>query len=328
MHVSLTYDMWTPDFANVSLAQHYEQMLAQAEYADAHGFEAVCFNEHHGSDGGYNPCPLIATTAVAARTSRITLRPLLLVPLRDPVRLAEELAVVDHISGGGRFEPVFGAGYRPEEFAMFGKSLANRRASIDGAVQFMRQAWTGEWFEYEGRPVRVTPRPPGKGPKILMGGASKVAARAAARYADGFYPVSPAFWPEYRDACLALGKPDPGGHGRRAPMYVHVSRDPDATWRAIAPYIVAAVAEYRSWTLENMPVPPQFRVRNEEELRASGQYLVLTPDEAVDLLESLGPDAQFQVRPQWGGYDPDLGWESLRLLVEEVLPRVSDWRPA
>jgi alkanesulfonate monooxygenase SsuD/methylene tetrahydromethanopterin reductase-like flavin-dependent oxidoreductase (luciferase family) len=323
MLVSVTYDMWSPAFAEVPLTTHYAEMLRQVEYAEQHGFEAVSFNEHHGSEGGYNPCPLIAATAVAARTSRIKLRPLLLVPLRNPLRLAEELAVVDNIAGGGRLEPVFGAGYRPEEFAMFGKSLGDRRRAVDGACQLMRKAWTGEWFEHEGQQVRVTPRPAGAGPKILLGGATKVAARAAARYADGFYPIAPAFWPAYREACLELGKPDPGTLGKRSPMFFHVAEDPEAVWPRIAPYILAAAKEYRSWTLENMPVPPQFAVTNEAELRESGQYVVLTPDEAVAMLEGLGPDGQAFLRPQWGGFHPDLGWESLRLFAEKVMPRVS-----
>jgi alkanesulfonate monooxygenase SsuD/methylene tetrahydromethanopterin reductase-like flavin-dependent oxidoreductase (luciferase family) len=326
MDISVTYDMWAPAIADAPLTLHYAEMLRQVEYAEAHGFTAVSFNEHHGTTTGYNPCPLVATTAVAARTRLIKLRPLLLVPLRDPLRLAEELAVIDNIAGGGRLEPVFGAGYRPEEFAMFGKDLAGRRKAVDGAAQLMKQAWTGEWFEHDGRQVRVTPRPVGNGPKVLMGGASKAGARAAARYADGFYPISPALWPEYRDTCIELGKPDPGPAGKRAPMFVHVATDPDAVWSRIAPFLLNAIAEYRSWTRDNMPVPPQFGITSEEELRASGNYLVLTPQEAATLLEDLGPDGQIILRPQWGGFHPELGWQSLRLFAEEVMPAVSHLR--
>jgi hypothetical protein len=75
-----------------------------------------------------------------------------------------------------------------------------------------------------------------------------------------------------------------------------------------------------------MPVPPQFGITSEEELRASGNYLVLTPQEAATLLEDLGPDGQIILRPQWGGFHPELGWQSLRLFAEEVMPAVSHLR--
>lgn len=320
--VSVTYDMWSPPIADAPLSYHYAEMLKQVEFCEEHGFDAVAFNEHHGSEGAYNPCPLIATAAVAARTRSIKLRPLILVPLRDPVRLAEELAVIDNISGGGRFEPVFGAGYRPEEFETFGKSLADRRNAVDSAAQLMRKAWTGDWFDYNGTRIRVTPRPTASPPKILLGGASKAAARAAASYADGFYPISPAFWPAYQEACKELGKPVPEPLGGRSPMFVHIAEDPDAVWPKLAPFVLAAIAEYRSWTLENMPTPPQFLITSEAELRESGQYVVLTPNEAIAMIEGLGDNGQLILRPQWGGFHPDLGWESLRLFVDKVLPAI------
>jgi hypothetical protein len=160
----------------------------------------------------------------------------------------------------------------------------------------------------------------------LLGGTTGTAARAAARIADGFYPISPAHWPKYRAECLKLGKPDPGPAGQRAPMFVHLAEDPDAARSKLTPYLLNAIREYRGWTRGQLAVPPQFAPNNDSDLRASPHYLILTPLEAVRLLQSLGPDGLCILRPMWGGFAPELGWESLRLLVEKVLPQAAESR--
>lgn len=322
--IGVTYDMWGPGFAEVPLWRHYAEMLGQCEYADRHGIDIIAFNEHHATDDGYIPSPLSACAAVAARTSRVTIRPLLLLPLYDIVRLAGDAAVIDNIAGPGRFEIVLGAGYRAEEFAMFGRDRNRRRAEVDAAPAFLRQAWTGDSFAHDGRAIRVTPRPatPG-GPKIWMGGSSPKAARAAAQLADGFFPVSPLLWPPYREECLRLDKEDPGPIGGRSPMFVHISETPDADWPKIAPYLLNGISQYRGWNTGQQAVPPQFAIEHEADLRASPDYRVVTPDETVALIRALGPGGQFILRPMWGGYDPALGWSSLRLLAERVLPQLA-----
>src|SRR5690606_20598071 len=99
----------------------------------------------------------------------------------DPIRLAEQLAVLD-LASGGRVTIVAGLGYREEEFAMAGVDRKRRGTVMEEAVETMRRAWTGEPFEYRGRRVVVTPKPktPG-GPTLLVGGSTEKAARRAAR---------------------------------------------------------------------------------------------------------------------------------------------------
>lgn len=322
LRLILTYDMWGPSFAKVPLREQYAAMLDQCEYADRNGFHAVCFNEHHATDDGYMPSPLVAISAVAARTRKVALRPLILVPLYDPLRLAEDLAVIDLISDG-RLEPVLGAGYRAEEFAMFARDLSGRRQAVDDMVATLRKAWTGELFEHQGRTVRITPRPARRpGPPILMGGSTPLAARAAARLSDGFYPTSSSVWEPYRRECVKLGKPDPGPGPSRSPMFLHITKDPDHDWPLLTPYLLNAIRQYRGWNIGNQAVPPQFAMEHEADLRASESYKVLTPDQTVDMLAGLGEGGQLILRPMWGGYDPQLAWSSMKLLIEEVLPQV------
>nr|WP_232292102.1 LLM class flavin-dependent oxidoreductase [Frankia sp. QA3] len=105
----------------------------------------------------------------------------IVLPLYDVLRAAEDLAVLDVISDG-RLEVVVGAGYRPAEYAMFGRSFAGRGSQVEDAVPLLRRAWSGEPFDHRGTTVRVTPVPVHQpGPPVLLGGSSPAAARRAAR---------------------------------------------------------------------------------------------------------------------------------------------------
>src|SRR5947209_2089022 len=108
-------------------------MLDICEWADGLGFDLVYFGEHHSAEDGYLPSPLIASAAAAGRTSRIRFRPILLTPLYHPIRLAEDIAVADLLSGG-RMTPVFAAGYREAEFELFGVGMKERRGRLIEAM--------------------------------------------------------------------------------------------------------------------------------------------------------------------------------------------------
>src|SRR3954447_2317068 len=154
----LSFDLRRPDFTQATAVELAAAMLDMCEWADGLGFDLVYFGEHHCSQDGYLPSPLIASAAVAGRTSGLRLRPILLTPLYDPLRLAEELAVVDLLSGG-RMSPVFAAGYVAAEFANFGVDMSERRPRLIEAIETCRKAWTGQPFEFRGRTVLITPAP-------------------------------------------------------------------------------------------------------------------------------------------------------------------------
>src|SRR3977135_4482055 len=148
--------------------------------------------------------------AMAARTQHARIQiAALIAPFHDPLRLAEDIAVVDLLSGG-RLDLVIANGYVPGEFDMFGCELSDRVKRTTETVGTLKQAWTGAPFEFRGRTVQVTPAPaqPG-GPKISLGGSGPAAARRAARIADGFMPSSPAILDVYRDGMQKPRQPDP-----------------------------------------------------------------------------------------------------------------------
>jgi alkanesulfonate monooxygenase SsuD/methylene tetrahydromethanopterin reductase-like flavin-dependent oxidoreductase (luciferase family) len=324
MEFSLRYDIRAPQFG-AAQADLYEACLDQCEWADQVGFDSVGILEHHGSEDGYNPSPLILAAAVAARTKRIRIRlTALILPLHDPVRVAEDAAVVDQISRG-RLELVIGAGYVGREFAIFGKDLGDRVRLQTEGIEVLKRAWSGEPFEYQGATLTVTPRPYRRPrPPIVLGGASPGAARRAARIADGFEATMPAFEEVYREECARLGvTPSPPRRPGLSAMFVHLAEDPDAAWEIIAPHALHEMNSYGQWLAESGTPAPYFSV-DAAGLRASGMYLVLTPEDLLARARALGRDSSIGFHPLMGGLPPDLAWSSLELFEKRVLPQLRE----
>jgi alkanesulfonate monooxygenase SsuD/methylene tetrahydromethanopterin reductase-like flavin-dependent oxidoreductase (luciferase family) len=323
---ALRFDLRNPAFAGVSMTDRYQAALEMSEWADALGFVAITLSEHHGVDDGYLPSPLTMAAAIAARTKRARISLAAVVgPFYDPLRLAEDVAVVDRISGG-RLDLAIANGYVAGEFAMFGRHLSDRPAVAEELVTTLRAAWTGEPFTFRGRTVQVTPTPhqPG-GPSLSLGGSSRPAARRAARLGCGFSPSSAPVWDFYRDEVVALGRPDPGPHPGGDTSFFHLATDVDKGWDAVAPYALHEATSYGKWmddagvgSIGGWDAPPA----DTDALRATGQYRVLTPDDLVAELKAGGSFSFALFHPMMGGIPPELGWSSLRLFEEEVLPRV------
>jgi len=319
--ILLRYDMRAPGFGAPPAAL-YAAALEQAAFGDAQGFDAVQLSEHHGSDDGYLPSPLVLAAAIAGRTARIRLEiAALILPLHDPLRVAEDVAVLD-LASGGRVELVIGAGYVPAEFAMFERALADRPRLVEEGIRALERAWTGEPFEYRGRTVRVTPRPLQRPrPPLALGGSSPAAARRAARLADRFVPALPSLWKPYREERQRLGLPVPPT-GRVGPLFLHVAEDPDAAWARIAPHALHEANAYGRWMADTGTAGPYREMADAAALRASGMYRVVTPDECAALASELGPNGTLLLHPLMGGLPPELGWASLELFAARVLPRI------
>jgi alkanesulfonate monooxygenase SsuD/methylene tetrahydromethanopterin reductase-like flavin-dependent oxidoreductase (luciferase family) len=325
MEFVISFDMRAPSFG-APAADLYAAAIDMCQWADEIGFECVGLGEHHASPDGYLPSPVPFAGAIASRTRRIKIRPnVLLVPLYDPVKLAEDLAVLQLLCAG-RLQVVIGAGYRPLEFAMFGRRREDRKRLYVEAFEVLRRAWGGESFEYQGRPVTVTPVPDPP-PPLLLGGSHPAVARRAARIADGFYPPAGEHWDVYRRERLALGKPDPGPTALPlGPIFTHVTRTPDADWKRIAPHAVHCVESYTEWTVEayGRAAGPFAAGVDVAKLGESGAYRVLTPEDAVEMIRGLGADRTFILTPLLGGLDPALAWRSLEIFAAEVWPHVKD----
>ncbi|MBW2268653.1 MAG: LLM class flavin-dependent oxidoreductase [Deltaproteobacteria bacterium] len=318
-HWILRLDMRAPEFGAAPAAL-YAAALQMAEWADAQGFDEIMLSEHHGSPDGYLPSPLAMAAAIAARTQRVRIRiSALVLPLHDPLRIAEDVAVVDQLSGG-RIELVIVGGFLRGEFELFDRPFERRGRSVEAGLALLERAWSGEPFEHEGRRIHVTPRPLQRPrPPILLGGSSEHAARRAARLADGFVPALPGLYPAYEQACRARGR-SPAPDRQLGPGCLHVAEDPDAAWATLAPHALHETNSYGRWYAEGVVTGPYEVMEDADALRAAGSYRVVTPDECIALARELGDDVWLFVHPLLAGLDPEEGWKSLELLAAKVLP--------
>jgi alkanesulfonate monooxygenase SsuD/methylene tetrahydromethanopterin reductase-like flavin-dependent oxidoreductase (luciferase family) len=314
-----------PGLEPTEMAARYQAFVDVAAYADAHGLQAISLEEHHGAENGWSPSPLIMAGLVFGRTTRImaTLNALL-APLHDPLRLAEDIAVLD-LASGGRFVVTAGIGYRESEYEAHGKDWAARGALQDEAIDTMLKAWTGEPFEYRGTTVQVTPRPfTQPHPTLMLGGSSKVAVRRAARFGLPYLP--PANLPEleayYYEQCKEHGTQGFCAMPPEHTAMTFVAEDPDRIWRDLGHHFFEESSTYAAWQPPGQTSSVHSHATSVDELRAEGIYEVVTPAELVDRLQEAGPSATCALHPLVGGMPIEDGWSSLRLYVEEVLPAV------
>jgi len=320
----MRFDLRAPAFG-APTADLYSAALDMAAWSEDHGFTAVVVSEHHATADGYLPSPLILAAAMAARTKNVAISvAALLVPLYDPVKLAEDIAVLDHVSRG-RVSYVTGIGYRPAEYASLGRSFADRAREIEAAVVLMRQAWLGEPFEHDGRVVHVRPVPYTQPhPLLCYGGGSRAAARRAARLDMPFFPQlrSDRLVVEYEEERARLGLPpgfviSPGG----GPLNVFVSEDPDRTWALIGEHLLHDARSYAQWQIDaHMDSVALDTATTVDELRKNEVYTVVTPDECAALVRTNGSLA---LHPLCGGIPPEIAWQSLELIAAKVQPQLA-----
>ena len=320
VRISLRYDLRCPSFAPGGHSERYAACLDHCAWADDLGLSSVTLCEHHGIDDGFMSSPLTLAAAVAARTKRVGINIVAaLVPLHDPVRLAEQCATVQIISNG-RLMLVAGLGYRLEEIEMAGITGRNRGRILEENVNVLMRAWSGEPFEWKGRTIVVTPRPE-KPPHLFIGGSTEKAALRAARLGIGFFPAinDPDLEKLYRGECESRGI-NPGPVVLPSgPGFVHVTNDPERDWQRIMPYALHEATSYDSWQRPGQRSTVHVDAKTPEGIRASDAYQVVTPQECINLAQRNG---SLTLHPLMGGLPPEIGWESLCLFADAVLPKL------
>ncbi len=313
--------MTLPGIDPEQLAPRYAAALDMAEFADANGFTAVTTDEHHGADDGWMPATLVFTGMLAARTKRLTVTvQALLLPLHDPLRVAEDLAVLD-LASGGRVAVTLGLGYRPEEYAAHRKDWARRGQLMDEGVDALLKAWTGEPFEYHGATVTVTPTPRTKPhPPVMIGGSGRPGARRAARFGLPFAP--PASLPEleayYAEQCEQFGTTPFVVSPPADLALVFVAEDPDRAWAELGKHLLHEATTYAAWQTPDIKSSVHSHATTVEELRAEGIYQILSPAECRARAVERGADAFAVLHPLCGGMPVDAAWECLHLYADAV----------
>ena len=285
----IRFNLIDPTLDSQSLSDRYKAMLDMAEFADQNGFFMATFEEHHGADNAWSPTPLMNAGTVLARTTTLSASiSALLLPLHDPIRVAEDIAVIDLMSGG-RLTVIFGLGYRPSEYQLMGKDWDNRGKIMDESIQTLLDAWTGEPFQYKGETHRITPSPLTKPhPLIMIGGTSKIAARRAAKFG---LPLSPAaHMPEleayYYEQCELNGTQGFCAMPGEETQMTFVAEDPDKAWTELGQYFLNEASVYSKWQTSDISSAVHSHATTPEELREEGIYQIVTPQEASTLDQS------------------------------------------
>ena len=307
---TLRFDMRAPSWAGPA-ADLYAGAIDICAWAETRGAVLAVLSEHHGADDGHLPAPLMLASAIAARTRALAiLLAAVPVPLWDPVRLAEEMCVLDLISRG-RVSYAFGVGHRTQEYEHFGIDMATRGRVADEIVAVLGPLVRGESVEYRGRQVRVTP-PCGSaaGPLVLIAGGSKAAARRAGAHGLGFISQTdlPGLKEFYESQCRAHGH-EPGVIQfpvRGTPTTVFVADDVDEAWQVLGPHLLHDAVAAASYRPHDDSVASITRADSVAALRAeNGPYRILTPNEATDYVRG---GRLLPLHPLCGGIAPDVAW--------------------
>ncbi len=319
---TLRFDMRAPS-TGAPAADLYAAALDMAAWAESRGCLTTVVCEHHGSEDGYLPSPIVLATALAARTTTLPITvAIVILPLYDPIRLAEEMAVLDIISRG-RVSYVAAIGYRPEEYEQYGVDFHVRGKLAEEKLGILLRAKTGEPFEHDGRRIHVTPAPfTPDGPLVSWGGGSAPAARRAGRHGIGFFAQrgEPQLGEVYAQAARDAGH-EPGLcilPQAGAPTTMFVAEDVDRAWDALGPYLMHDVISYARWNEGKTGIASLSSATTAEELRAErGSHRILSVEEAIEHVRTHG---YLNLHPLVGGLPPEIAWRYLQVVADRVMP--------
>ncbi len=237
LRFGVAHDFRCPPGSAYSMADVYAQTMEQIALVDRLGLDLVWFSEHHFVEDGYLPNFVPVAAAAAAVTSRIRISTdIALAPFAHPLRLAEDMGILDQLSGG-RMELGIGLGYAPHEFAAFGMPRSHRVSYTEEAIEILKLAWTGERFSFAGKrwrfdDVRVTPQPVQEGgPPLWLASTSPASVARAVRFDTHLLPQGPrsVVLDPWRSATSAAGR-DPEGYRIGIIRSVLVTDDPERDW--------------------------------------------------------------------------------------------------
>lgn len=336
--VGAWFDFRNPEQWRIGWHQLYGETLDLIQLSEQLGIGSAWFSEHHFTAEGYLPSLPSALAAAAASTSTIRLGTgVLLAPLHHPLRLAEEMAFLDQLSGG-RVDLGLAPGYRPVEFEVMGVPKAERGRRTDEAIEILQAAWraaeagepvsyTGKHHRFSGVALAPPPRQPG-GPPLWIGGSSLAAARRAGRYGCHFMPDSGAPEPVYRayfDELAAHGR-DPAGYRVQTNRIVFVCEDPDRGWAQVRDHYLYVYNTYREWFAQAGDFAALGPGLDHADQLSRDLHIVGTPEMVLDRLSTLNQqfpisDLIFWARPP--GLDVASCARSLELFATQVMPKLA-----
>jgi alkanesulfonate monooxygenase SsuD/methylene tetrahydromethanopterin reductase-like flavin-dependent oxidoreductase (luciferase family) len=322
------YDFRNPTPWQRPFESFYAETLNQIVAAESLGFDSVWLTEHHFCDDGYTPSPLVIAAAIGARTKRMRIGTnLMILPLHNPVRVAEDAAIVSLLTGG-RFDLGVGVGYRELEFNEFGRKLSHRPSLMEEGVALIRRAWAGEPLNFQGKryshgDIRVLPAPEHK-PRIFMGGLMEPAIERAACIGDGFLSTGGIGEALYSEMLTKVGRP-PNAGAICAGHWAVVSDDPERERAIVGPHILYQANTYIDWGAFGPPeTTPRFA--DLDAAIAGGLHRIWDVETAVTELTKWLRDSPQVIDvhfwAQFPGESLASGQRRLEVVAQKVLPRV------
>ncbi|MET0988385.1 MAG: LLM class flavin-dependent oxidoreductase [Steroidobacteraceae bacterium] len=247
MNVGLYFDLRNPPEWAMNPSRVYGFTLEMCEEADRLGVDSLWFSEHHLFEDGYLTQPLTFAAAAAARTRAARLgTAVVIAPFHQPVRLAEEAAVVDLISGG-RLDLGLGAGYRVPEFQLYDVDMSARYTSTDNMARELRRIWS------EGR---LTPAPAQQRIPIWLGYGGPKGARRAGVLGEGLLSIELELLEPYRQGLAESGH-GPTHERMAGGVNGWVTDDPERDWPVVAKHLRYQLDSYRRYMVEgtDRPIP-------------------------------------------------------------------------
>lgn len=329
----LVYDFRNPVQWRRPWRDFYAETLEHITAVETMGFDTVWLTEHHFVDDGYLPSITAMAGAVAARTRKVTIGigSVLLLPLHHPLRVAEDAAVLDIVSGG-RVRLGAALGYVPDEFRAFGVERRHRASIFEEAIEVIRKAWSPSAIQHEGRHwqlpnVEVHPKPLQQGgPPIYIGGRSEKPIRRAARIGDGAI-VDAAHLDWYYDELRRTGR-----EGKAAACVYVLSapaHDPEAAVQRYGQHFGYRMEEYAKWYGEAADLPSDVMILEmlRDERGPEGEGVVIpapfvTADQMITELQSLADKGATEVWwfASYPGLAPTETLATWQLLADEVIP--------
>ena len=314
-------------------AERIDQLIEQVKLAQDLGFDSISASQHYlaAPFQYFQPIPLLAR--LAAESGEMTLiTNILLLPLYNPVDLAEQLATLDIICDG-RLVCGVGLGYRDVEYTVFGVERATRVSRFEEALTLLKRLWTEEEVSCDGQHFRLDrarmtlkpvqrPRPP-----IWIAASGNAGIQRAARLGDAWTIAGHATLATlkqqvqlYRDTLQVLGKPYPEDFPLSKDLYI--APDRRTALREAQPYVEAAYRAYSLWGQgRGLPVTETFAVPFDTLVQ--DRFILGDLDDCVGQIraheEQLGI-THMKFRVHWPGMPHESVMRTIRLLGEQVLP--------